>query len=152
MNQRLIIIIFLIIVTITTGSIAGCSTASTTNPPTSQISSPTSGNSISFAHDIQPIFNQNCTICHQGNQNSSGLNLQNGSAYKNLVNVKSNQSSLLRVLPGHPDQSYLINKLLGTQAEVGGSGRQMPYEVKSSLPQTQINLIQRWISEIALNN
>jgi hypothetical protein len=68
-----------------------------------------------------------------------------------LVNIKSTQSPLMRVVPGHPEQSYLMNKLLGTQSQVGGSGAEMPFR-SSPLSQDLINSIEQWISQGALNN
>jgi mono/diheme cytochrome c family protein len=107
---------------------------------------------VSLSKDIQPIFDANCVICHQGGAYApAGLSLQSGAAYSNLVNVKSTESPLMRVAPGSPGQSYLINKLLGTQGQVGGSGAQMPFGA-APLPQAQITLIQQWITQGAPNN
>ena len=80
-----------------------------------------------------------------------GLNMQVGSAYKNLVNVKSAESPLMRVAPGTPDKSYIVNKLLGTQGQIDGSGAQMPYGAPP-LSQSQIDLIRQWITQGAPNN
>jgi len=128
-------------------NVVACSSGSTSTTTPS-----TSTNAvISLSHDIQPIFNQNCVVCHQGNQPPGGLSLQAGSAYNNLVNVKSTESPLMRVMPGHPEQSYLINKLLGIQVQAGGSGAQMPFD-SPPLTQSQIDLIEQWITEGAVNN
>jgi hypothetical protein len=81
---------------------------------------------------------------------SGGLSLATGSEYKNLVGAKSTQSALVLVKPGSPEESYLLHKLLGSQAQAGGSGARMP--TGSSLPQTQISLIQQWISAGANEN
>lgn len=123
----------------------GCGAASTSQgSPTASISPTTSG--VNFSKDVQPIFTAKCAICHQGGAAPGGLGLESGSAYKNLVNVKSTESPLQRVAPGAPDKSYLLNKLLGTQGQVGGSGAQMPFG-QPPLSQSQINSIQQWISQ-----
>jgi hypothetical protein len=105
---------------------------------------------ISFSRDIQPIFNTNCVICHQG-VGPAGLGLDPGLSYVNLVAKPSSESKLPRVAPGIPQGSYLVHKLQGTQLSVGGSGGQMPYG-GMPLPPPQIALIEGWIQEGAPSN
>ena len=144
--QRLFII-FLVVILILIGSLTACSTSRSGSLNNN------SGNTteISLSNDVQPIFDQSCVVCHQGSQPPAGLNLQSNSAHGNLVNIKSTESTLMRVVPGHPEQSYLMNKLLGTQSQVGGSGAQIPFR-SSLLSQASINSIQQWITEGAKNN
>jgi hypothetical protein len=104
---------------------------------------------VSFASDIKPIIQQNCA-CHQSAAGAGGLSLAPGNEYKNLVGVKSTQSTLALVKPGSPDESYLLNKLLGSQAQAGGSGSRMP--TGSALSQTQISLIRQWVTNGAPEN
>ena len=106
---------------------------------------------VSFVKDVQTVFSVKCTTCHNNSSRLGGLSLENGSAYNNLVNAKSSESELNRVTAGSPDKSYLLNKVLGTQGQAGGSGLQMP-SAGPRLPQDQINLIQQWISEGAPDN
>jgi len=108
-------------------------------------------NSVIFSKEIQPIFTDNCVVCHQGAGGPARLNLEPNLAYQNLVNVPSSQSPLMRVAPGAPDKSYLLNKLRGTQSQVGGSGAQMPFNAPP-LEQTKIDLVAKWISQGAQNN
>jgi hypothetical protein len=134
---------------------AACSsgTSSSTTPKTTTPSSTsTSSSGVSFSRDIQPIFNANCVVCHTGTSGPQGLSLDPGSSYKNLVNVKSTEApSLNRVSPSAADKSYILNKLLGTQTQAGGSGAQMPFGA-TPLPQSTVSLIQQWISAGAPNN
>jgi hypothetical protein len=132
-------------------AVAGCSSSPSTSstPPPSSTTPPTSG--VSFSKDIQPIFNNNCVICHQGSPGPGGLSLASGAAYANLVNVKSSESALNRVSPGAPQSSYLVNKIMGTQNQAGGNGGQMPLG-GSPLSPAQISLIQQWITQGAPNN
>ncbi len=132
--------------------------ACTSNQPAGNISGDnTTGNTsaagVRFSAQIQPIFDQNCVVCHQGPISTApgGMSLASGSSYVNLVNVKSGESPLNRVQPGSPDQSYIIAKLTGNQSAVGGSGQRMPFN-QPPLPQQQISLIQQWIAEGAPNN
>jgi hypothetical protein len=116
-------------------------------------SAPSTGtaSAVSFKKDLQPVFTANCVVCHQGSQAPGGLSLEPGVAYRNLVKAPSTESSLSRVDPGAPDKSYLLNKLQGTQAQVGGSGAQMPYGA-SPLSSAQIGLLQQWVSAGAPDN
>jgi hypothetical protein len=65
------------------------------------------------------VFTPRCAICHTGTGNELpfSMNLSStGASFDALVNVPSEQvSTLLRVHPGNPDDSYLIHKLEGTQ-------------------------------------
>ena len=134
---------------------AACSsgtTSSTTPKTTTSSSTTTSSGGVSFSRDIQPIFNANCVVCHTGTSGPQGLTLDSGKAYGNLVNVNSTEApSMKRVAPGSPDKSYIINKLLGTQTQAGGSGAQMPFGAQP-LSQATISLIQQWITAGAPNN
>jgi cytochrome c551/c552 len=141
------IVTFLMMSVILLGSFA-CSSGKTTQSSTTPA---TSGSGVGFARDVKVIFNSNCVVCHQGATATGGMSLEPASAYGNLVNVKSQESALQRVLPGQPDKSYLVAKLQGTQVQVGGSGAQMPYGA-SPLAQSQIDLIKQWITKGALNN
>ncbi|NIM48157.1 MAG: hypothetical protein GTN78_20765 [Gemmatimonadales bacterium] len=117
-----------------------------------------SGNGTpTLGNDVQPIFTNNCAFsgCH-GSTNTQppgkAMNLSAGQAFANIVDVSAIQvPSRMRVLPGQPDESYLVNKIEGTQASVGGTGGQMPLG-RSPLSQAQINTIRAWIAAGAQNN
>jgi uncharacterized membrane protein len=129
----------------------GCSSGTNTTAPTTSTTSTTSSSGVSYSNNIQPLFNTNCVVCHQG-AGQGGLTLEPNKSYSNLVGVQSTESSIeLRVKAGAPDQSYLLAKLNGTQVQAGGSGVQMPYGA-APLTQAQTNLIQQWISQGAPNN
>ncbi len=107
-----------------------------------------------FARDIQPILSNNCALsgCHAGTAPSLGQNLSAGVAYANIVCVPSVEvPGMMRVRPLQPDSSYLVHKIQGTQADVGGSGGRMPLG-GTPLSQTQIDLIRAWIAAGAKNN
>ena len=130
---------------------SACSSGS--KPTTPVTSSVTSSSVVSFSKDVQPIFNNNCVVCHQGQVAAqASLTLEPSLSYSKLVGVPSTESTTeMRVKAGAPDQSYLLAKLNGTQVQAGGSGAQMPYGA-TPLLQAQINLIQQWIAEGAPNN
>jgi len=88
------------------------------------------------------VFTPICTQCHIGAGAPQGLRLDAANSYAMLVNVASNEvGSLLRVNPGNPDQSYIVQKIQGN-ADVGG---RMPLG-QAKLPQDRIDLIRGWIA------
>lgn len=88
------------------------------------------------------VFTPICTQCHIGANAPQGLRLDAANSYALLVNVASNEvPGLLRVNPGNPDQSYLVQKIQGNAA-VGG---RMPLG-QAALPQDRIDLIRQWIA------
>jgi hypothetical protein len=92
------------------------------------------------------VFTPICTQCHVGAAAPLGFRLDESSAYAMLVNAPSVEvPSLVRVQPGNPDSSYLIQKLEGTAA-VGG---QMPLG-QPPLPPATIAVIRQWIANGAL--
>lgn len=89
------------------------------------------------------IFTPVCTACHLGANAPQGLRLDAANSYALLVNVASSEvPSLLRVNPGNPDASYLVQKIQGNAA-VGG---RMPLNGPPYLSQAQVDLVRRWIS------
>jgi hypothetical protein len=103
------------------------------------------GGGSTLTPDLQSIqenvFTPICTACHIGAAAPLGFRLDAASAYAMLVNAPSVEvPALLRVSPGNPDSSYLIQKLEG-HAAVGG---QMPLG-QAPLPQATIDVIREWI-------
>lgn len=99
-----------------------------------------------FASIQELVFTPICTACHIGATAPHGLRLDAENSYGLLVGIPSAQvPSLLRVAPGDPDSSYLIQKLEGTAAV----GVRMPAN-GSPLPQATIDVIRQWILDGAL--
>jgi uncharacterized protein (TIGR03118 family) len=100
------------------------------------------------------VFTPVCSGCHNGSVATSGAlpasqNLTAGNTYANVVGVASHeQPSLMRVKPGDPSNSYLIQKLEGA-ASIGGA--RMPFG-GPYLDQVTIDQIKSWIAAGALNN
>jgi hypothetical protein len=99
---------------------------------------------VSFTAQIVPLFKSRCVVCHLPGSEQGGLALHPKGGYANLVDVKSTQSSLSRVTPGKPNDSYLYRKLTGTHIEAGGSGERMPFG-EATLNAGEIERIRRWI-------
>jgi hypothetical protein len=95
-----------------------------------------------FASIQANVFTPICTKCHIGGGAPEGLRLDAANSYSLLVGVPSTEvPSLLRVKPGDPDNSYIIQKLEGHAAV----GAQMPYG-GPYLPTSTIAFIRQWIT------
>jgi len=95
---------------------------------------------VSFSAQIQPIFNDNCVICHRPGGIGSFMNLTAGNAYASLV-----LSSPPRVIAGSSATSVLYGRITGAilpQMPLGGAPL-------SAADQT---LIKNWIDQGAANN
>ena len=90
------------------------------------------------------IFNAVCAVkCHKMPRPKKNLNLEQGHAYANLVNVPSKElSKMMRVFPGDAEMSYLVWKLEGRD---GIRYRQMPLNLPP-IPEVQIKAIKTWIN------
>jgi hypothetical protein len=111
-----------------------------------------SGSTAPLTADLQSIqdnvFTPICTRCHIGASAPEGLRLDAADSYSLLVGVPSAEvPSLLRVMPGDPDKSYIVLKLQGSAGIVGG---QMPLG-GPYLPQATIDAIRQWITDGAPN-
>jgi hypothetical protein len=89
------------------------------------------------------VFTPSCAVvgCHGGSVVQQGLRLDEGFSASSLINVPSPQNpALIRVIPGNPGGSFLIQKLEGTQT----IGDRMP-AFSPPLPQATIDVIRQWI-------
>ena len=92
-----------------------------------------------------------CAACHttNGRTPSAGLNLDGPDAYSNLVNKPSaRKAGAVLVVPGDPDNSYLIQKIEG---RAGIAGVRMPFN-GPYLSEGQALILKRWIEIGAPNN
>lgn len=113
---------------------------------------PGESSSGAVSPDLQSIqanvFTPICSKCHIGASAPEGLQLDAAHAYDDLVDVPSTEvPSLLRVKPGDPDNSYLVQKIEGAP---GIEGSQMPLG-ETPLPAATIAAIRQWITDGAPN-
>ena len=102
--------------------------------------------------DVQAIFDDRCVLCHDatkvGLPSYPQLSLTAGNARASLVNKQGLEvCGGTLVVPGNPDQSYLVHKLSdATPCE--GSRMPRPYEIGTVPPLTeaQMTTIRSWIS------
>ncbi len=93
-----------------------------------------------------------CTQCHTnvGRTPSSGLLLVDGQSFQSLVGQASRgKAGAVFVVPGDPDNSYLIQKLEGSSTIAGA---RMPRNAGPFLTAGQISIIRRWIQLGAKND
>ena len=91
---------------------------------------------VSFKNDVAPILMQNCASCHGfGDRPSGRFDLASFSA---MMRGGENGPP---ILPGNPDESFLVKKLLGT-----GGGERMP-RGRDPLDDAQMETITTWIKE-----
>jgi hypothetical protein len=65
------------------------------------------GGTVSYARDVQPLFDAKCTTCHPISY--PYLDLRPGRSYDQLVHVPAETApAFARVLPGRPELSYLL--------------------------------------------
>lgn len=105
----------------------------------------------SFQNDILPIFENSCSgaECHTEMDREAPLALEPGEAYDNLVGVTAEDcGGRDYVVPNSPDQSYLIEKLMGGTV---CSGERMPLG-ENALPTAGIHTIVNWICAGAPDN
>lgn len=98
----------------------------------------TPADSISFANDIQPLFNAYCTPCH-GAANQK-LNLLPCCSYEQLLLTGFRAPY---VLPSNPEGSLLYQYLNGNPIQMPPSGPIPPHDIESVL---------LWIRQGAKNN
>ena len=94
------------------------------------------------------VFTVSCAVsgCHGGVGAQQGLRLDPGFSAGNLINVPSPRDpNLIRVVPGDPDASFIIQKLQGTQT----LGDRMP-DGGPYLTTATVNVIRQWILDGAL--
>jgi hypothetical protein len=119
----------------------------------SSVAGPTPGLEPTFASIQRDIFESTdsagrsaCTQCHSstGRNPSGGLNLNHDVAYEQIVNAAvRGKPGAIRVIPGDPAGSYLIQKLEGAASI---AGRRMPNNGPPYLTDGQIMILRRWIT------
>lgn len=94
--------------------------------------------------------------CHESSAQEGSLNLEAEDLHAELVNVpaadeKAGPRGKLRVVPGDPDASFLVQKLEGKQAR--DEGNMMPDGTDEPIdPECRIKMVRQWILDGALDN
>jgi hypothetical protein len=106
-----------------------------------------------FSELVQNVLVPRCASdsCHGGVPAHEPPGLAPEIAYAELVDAMSFQAPLPQVAPFDPANSYLILKLRGTAATVGGVGSPMPIG-DVGLDEADIQAIEAWIANGAPND
>jgi len=115
------------------------------------------GPTVSFANDVQPIFDFYCTGCHSGGFPLGDLDLTDGVSYDNLVNQPTSDGCMaevpdsVRVVPFDTQDSMLWLKSL---PDDGRCGVPMPWGTQGLgvIDPDAFATIDTWINEGALDN
>ncbi len=112
---------------------------------------PTPAFGPNFSEVQSNVFTPTCAVsgCHQGAAAPQALRLDSVNSYGLLVGVASMEvPAIMRVAPGDPNNSYLVQKLDGTAGIIGG---RMPLN-RVPLDQSVINIIRQWITDGAIDD
>jgi hypothetical protein len=91
--------------------------------------------------EAQAVFNLHCIECHAPPSSPQGLDLTPGASWGSLVSQFAGNCSKIRVIPGDPAASYLLDKLENIDL---CSGQPMPKN-REPLTIEERNTIQSWI-------
>lgn len=99
-----------------------------------------------YSLEVYPIIQKKCAGCHGANGYQGIPNLQMGTPAQFVSSTVNKPSSFLShktlIIPGNPDNSYLIQKISNTSPD---SGTKMPPPPANSLTQSEISTIKKWI-------
>ena len=94
---------------------------------------------IDFNRDVRPILTKNCTTCHGGVMKAGGVSF----LYRDEVLGKG-ESGLPVVVPGHPEKSEMIARIMTTEDVVR---MPPPDHHPDPLKAEEIEILTRWISQ-----
>ena len=105
--------------------------------------------SATFTRVQAEIFTPSCARsgCHAGASPQLGMDLSAGRSYASIVNVRSVESTRLRIAPGDTAGSYLVSKVAG---DATITGVRMP--PGGALSSEQLTLLADWVRRGAPND
>jgi hypothetical protein len=94
---------------------------------------------VDFSRQIRPILSENCFFCHGPDENKreAGLRLDDE------TEAKKNRDGVTAVVPGRPEQSALLQRILSTDPDEV----MPPPKQHKVIPPEQIALLRQWIRE-----
>lgn len=94
---------------------------------------------IDFSRQIRPILSENCFFCHGPDEKKreAGLRLDDEKA------AKSDNDGVIAVVPGSPEKSALIERILSTNPDEV----MPPPKLHKTIPSAQVELLKQWIRE-----
>jgi mono/diheme cytochrome c family protein len=100
----------------------------------------TAAERIQFNRDIRPIFSDTCFACHGPDENKTKGKLRLDSLEAARKGGKSGDPA---IVPGHPEQSTVMKRLLTTDPD----DHMPPAEFHKVLSPAQVETVRRWIAE-----
>ena len=91
---------------------------------------------ISFGSDVAPILRNYCAACHNDEDLEAEFSVETFRAMK-----QGGESEKTMIVPGRPDESYLIQVL------TGDAKPKMPPKREPQLEEAQIALLSQWVKE-----
>jgi hypothetical protein len=118
------------------------------------------GAGVTWEGRISKIFEFNCGGCHSGEEPQAGLSLVGEGVYERLLepSVQNPDMKLIEPgpgtegSPGEPENSYLYLKLIGDDSIEGTKMPYNPLTGEGSLTQAELEDIQTWIINGALED
>ncbi len=92
------------------------------------------GKPVSFVKDVRPLFQQHCLGCHQPARPQGGYVMTDYAAL-----LKAGESGEQAVVPGKPDESYLIAQITAHDGKA-----EMP-KGRDALKAVDVELVARWV-------
>jgi len=96
---------------------------------------------VDFSTEVQPIFNDACTLCHAGDTPAGQLSLADGVAYEQLVGVASLGSDKNLIEANDDAASWLVDRILERD------GATLMPQVGGKLDVDEIATIVCWINQ-----
>ncbi len=94
---------------------------------------------VDFSRQIRPILSENCFFCHGPDEKKreAGLRLDDE------AEAKKNRDGVTAVVPGRPEQSALLQRILSTDPDEV----MPPPKQHKVIPPEQVALLRQWIQE-----
>lgn len=91
---------------------------------------------VDFSTQVKPILNKRCISCHGGVKQNGGFSV----LFREEA-LDTTESGKYAIIPGDPDHSEMIRRILATDPEV-----RMPYK-EEPLSNDEIRILSRWIEQ-----
>ena len=96
---------------------------------------------VDYSAEIQPIFNDACTLCHAGDTPAAQLSLEEGTSFDQLVGAGSLGSEKNLIEAGDDVASFLVDRILERE------GASLMPQVGGKLDVDEIATIICWINQ-----
>jgi cytochrome c553 len=98
------------------------------------------GPPVDFAREVEPLFKKVCYECHNEDKQKGDLRMDS------RADLLKGGASGPGVVPGDPQQSAIIQRVLGEGEDAGKPKPRMPKK-KDPLTDAQIELLERWVAQ-----